>query len=115
LFFIQAMMPNLADTLLLKYTQKQIDWCYENEARLWSLMVENQFLFGTDISIQKKFMDDAPFTSILSTEAPARLGQFLGFQIVSKYMAKTEEFLPELLAEENAQMILKKSKYKPKM
>jgi len=114
LFFIQSMMPEIADTLLMQYSKSQIEWCYENEARLWSLMVENQFLFGTDISIQKKFMDDAPFTSILSTSAPARLGPFLGWRIVSKFMANSDYDLARLLAEDNAQLILKKSKYKPK-
>jgi len=114
LFFIQATMPELSDTLLLKYSKAQVDWCYKNEAKLWSLMIENQFLFSTDISFQKKFMNDAPFTSILSTEAPARLGQFLGWRIVNKYMAQTESTLAELMTEANSQMILKKSKYKPK-
>ena len=114
LFFIQATMPNIADSLLLKYSKLQLDWCYTNEARLWSLMVENQFLFDTDIAIQKKFMNDAPFTSLLSTEAPSRIGHFLGWRIVSNYMAKTKSKLPKLLTEQNAQMILKKSKYKPK-
>ncbi len=113
LFFLQAMMPELADTLLLKYTKSQMDWCYKNEAKLWALMVENQFIFSTDISFQKKFMNDAPFTSILSTEAPARLGQFLGWRIVSRYMAKENVALSDLMLEANSQLILKKSKYKP--
>jgi uncharacterized protein YjaZ len=114
LFFIQSMIPEIEDTLLMQYSKSQIQWCYENEARLWSLMVENQFLFETDISVQKKFMDDAPFTSILSTSAPARLGQFLGWRIVSRFMANSDFELESLLAENNAQLILKESKYKPK-
>ncbi len=113
LFFIQSMIPSIADTMLLHYTTSQLNWCEDNEARLWSLMIDNQFLFKSDISIQKKFMDDAPFTSILSTEAPARLGQFLGWRIVSKYMARSGASLQELLDEKNAQKILKISKYKP--
>lgn len=113
LFFIQSMIPSISDTLLLHYSKPQLEWCEDKEARLWSLMIDNQFLFKNDITVQKKFMDDAPFTSILSTEAPARLGQFLGWRIVSKYMARSGASLEELLNEKNAQKILKVSKYKP--
>jgi hypothetical protein len=114
LFFVQSMMPNIADTILLHYTQQQMDWCYENEARLWSLMIENQFVFKNDFQIQKKFMDDGPFTSVFSTEAPSRLGQFLGWRIVSKFMSRSDYKLGDLLYEQKAQKILKESKYKPK-
>ncbi len=113
LYFVQAMMPSISDTLLLKYTQQQYDWCNSHEARLWSLMIENQFLFKSELSIKKKFMDDGPFTSILSSSAPARLGQFIGWKIVSKYMAKNDVSLQELINETDDQKILKKSKYKP--
>lgn len=113
LFFIQSMIPSIADTLLLHYSKSQLEWCEEKEARLWSLMIDNQFLFKNEVSIQKKFMDDAPFTSILSTEAPARLGQFIGWRIVSKYMARSKASLNELIHENDSQKILKISKYKP--
>ena len=115
LYFIQAMMPHISDSLLMHYSSSQMEWCLKNEANLWSLMVENQYLFKNDVQIQKKFMDDAPFTSIFSTEAPARLGQFIGWRLVSAFMAKSEYSLPELLAEEDVQLILKGSKYKPKL
>ena len=114
LYFINAMMPNIEDTLLMKYTQEQLEWCYTNEARLWALMIENQFLFKNDKTIQKKFMEDGPFTSILSSAAPARLGHFIGWRIVSYYMANNEVSMQELLDENDGQMILQKSKYKPR-
>ncbi len=114
LFFLQSMMPEISDTLLLHYTKKQMEWCYENEARLWSLMIENQFVFKNDVQIQKKFMDDGPFTSVFSTEAPSRLGHFLGWRIISKFMSRSDYQLSELMEEEKSQKILKESKYKPK-
>ncbi len=115
LFFIQSMIPSISDTLLLHYSKAQLKWCNDKEARLWSLMIDNDFLFNSEVSIRKKFMDDAPFTSILSTEAPARLGHYLGWRIVSKYMVRSEASLQELLNEKNSQKILKISKYKPEM
>ena len=108
------MIPDISDTLLMKYSREQLDWCYKKESLLWSLMVENQFLFSSDVQIQKKFMEDGPFTSVLSDAAPARLGHFIGWRIVSKYMANNDVSLSELLLETDNQKILKKSKYKPK-
>lgn len=113
LFFIQSMIPSISDTLLLHYSKSQLEWCQEKEARLWSLMIDNQFLFKNEVTVQKKFMEDAPFTSILSTEAPARLGHFLGWRIISKYMARSGASLKELLYEKDSQKILKVSKFKP--
>jgi len=113
LYFVNAMIPSISDTLLLRYNKEQYDWCIKNEARLWSLMIENQFLFNNEKSVQKKFMQDGPFTSILSSAAPARLGEFIGWRIISSYMSSNEGSLQELLLEDDDQMILKKSKYKP--
>lgn len=113
LYFIQAMIPEISDSLLLKYEEGQLEWCMKNEARLWSLMIENQFLFKNDVAVQKKFMDDGPFTSILSAAAPARLGHFIGWRIISYYMENNDVSLADLLLETDDQKILKKSKYKP--
>ncbi len=113
LYFIQAMIPTISDSVLLKYEKGQIEWCIKNEARLWSLMIENQFLFKNDVAVQKKFMDDGPFTSILSSAAPARLGQFIGWRIITNYMDNNDVSLADLLLETDDQKILKKSKYKP--
>ncbi len=114
LYFVQALMPEIADTLLLHYSAPQMKWCYENEAKLWALMIENQFIFKNDVQIQKKFMDNGPFTTVFAGEAPSRIGHFIGWRIVSKYMANTKLELQELLLQEDTQLILKRSKYKPK-
>ncbi len=114
LYFMKSMMPHVSDSLLLKYTSSQWEWAVKYEAKLWAMMVENQFLFKTDLQIRKKFLEDAPFTAILDTDAPARLGEFIGYRLVTRYMTKTQSSLPQLMEFSEAHQILKDSKYKPR-
>jgi len=113
LYFAQAMQPSIADSLLLKYSASQYQWCLHYEDKIWSVMIDNQFLFKKEKALVRKFMDDGPFTSTFSKASPARTGWFIGWHIVSDYMARTDASIKELLHEQDAQKILQLSKYKP--
>ena len=59
-------------------------------------------------------MQDGPFTKGFDADAPARLGEWVGWQIVSAYMEKNKEVsLKELLQINDSQKILNQSGYKP--
>jgi hypothetical protein len=63
----------------------------------------------------RKFFTDGPYSHSFSSESPARLGEWLGWQIVKAYMNKNQEVtLQQLLLEEDDQKILTNSRYKPK-
>jgi hypothetical protein len=113
LYFTQAMMPDISDTLLLKYTNRQYNWCRTYEGRIWGLMIDNQFLFKKEKLMVAKFMNDGPFTTVFSNTSPARIGWFIGWRIVSEYMNRNEVSLKELLHEQDVKKILRLSKYKP--
>jgi len=113
LYFAKAMQPNIADSLLLKYSEKQYAWCKRYENKIWGVMIDNQFLFKKEQNLIRKFMEDGPFTAVFSKESPARTGWFIGLRIVSEYMARNKVSMGELLLEQDSQKILKQSKYKP--
>ena len=47
--------------------------------------------------------------------APGRIGQWVGLQIIRKYMAEHPDVtLPRLMAEKSAQRLLNDSHYRPK-
>lgn len=114
LYFTQAMIPTIHDTLLLKYDLKQYTWCQTFEGKIWGLMIDNQFLFKKDQTLVGKFMNDGPFSTVFSNTSPSRIGWFVGWRIVSSYMNRNEVSMEELLQETDAKKILKLSKYKPK-
>lgn len=115
LYFIHAMIPNLPDTLLFKYTQNQVDWVTKNQGNIWAYIVENQILYTTDKRIIRKFNDDGPFTDLFSKSSPSRLSYFIGYQIVKAFMEESDYSLQKLLLENEPQKILKVSHYKPKL
>lgn len=115
LYFVQAMIPQTNMRFIIGYSPEQYKWINKNEALVWSSMIENQLFYSTDGRIIRSFMADGPFTPEFSKKAPSRLGEFLGWQIVKKYMENEPQVtLPQMMAEQDFQKILTLSKYKPK-
>lgn len=114
LYFVDAMIPATGDRFKIGYSQEQYDWILKHEQHVWAAIIENRMLYTTDGQLIRAFMADGPFTAEFSRESPARLGEWIGWQIVRRYMANNDEVtLPALLAEKDAQKILTLSKYKP--
>jgi hypothetical protein len=114
LYFLDAMLPFEEDEIKISYTNEQLDWCHSHEANLWQFFIENELLYETEITLINKFFNDGPFTRGFEG-SPARLGSWMGWQIVRAYMNQNPEIsLQQLLDETNSQKILSGSDYKPK-
>ena len=114
LYFVDAMIPETGDRFKIGYTTAQQDWIVKNEAHVWAAIIENRMLYTTDAKLIRAFIADGPFTAGFSKEAPPRLGEWLGWQIVRKYMENNPAVtLQELMDEKDAQKILSLSGYKP--
>jgi len=114
LYFLDAMFPEMNDTLKVGFTEKQLDFCRKNEAKMWTYLAEHKMLFTTDRMSIKRFIDDAPYTASFSEESPGRSGAWLGWQIVRAYMrAHPETKLPDLMNNQDFQRILNQSGYQP--
>ena len=63
----------------------------------------------------KSLLIVSPFAKGMPRESPGRIGCFVGYKIVNNYMDKNPSIdIDELMKDIDAQLILKKSKYKPK-
>lgn len=114
LYFLDAMLPETADHIIIGYTQDQLKWCEENEKNIWAFIIENELLYSSNTKTLRNFFTDGPFTHDFSKESPARIGEWIGWQIVRAYMKKYPGLpLKQLFIEEDAQAILMKSVYKP--
>ena len=113
-YFIEAMCPEIADSVLLGYSEIQMDWAEFNEGNLWADMVGNQCLYSTDLEVYRTFLSDGPFTNEYSHEAPPRLGEFIGLHIVRSFMDVRETTLQELMQASDLQGLFLDSHYKPK-
>lgn len=114
IYFMKAMLPLTSDTLITGYTKKQLKWCSDNEAQMWTYLIERDMLYSTKQMDIVRYMNDGPQTNGFPPESPARTGAWLGWQIVKQYMRKNPDTtLRRLMDNNNYQEILHKSAYLP--
>jgi hypothetical protein len=114
MYLTDALMPNVNDTIKVRYTQRQMDYCTQNEFNVWSYFAAQKLLYTTDQAEIMKFTAEGPFTSALSKESAPRIGYWIGWQIVRQFMNNNPDITPlQLMSETDAQKILTKAKYKP--
>lgn len=114
LYFEDAMMPDVSDTIKIGYTAKQLAFCRQSEQGMWTYLAEHNLLFSTERMDVKRFVGDAPYTSSFTSDSPGRTGAWLGWQIVKAYMKKNTEFtLKQLMETKDYLGILNKSGYQP--
>ncbi len=114
LYGVKSMMPELPDSLLFDFSARQLKWCRNYEADMWSYVVEKKYLYGTNRLDIQKFIGESPFTSHYGTDSPGRAILYNAFQIVKAYMQQDESLtLQDLFNNHNAQDILIKARYRP--
>ena len=117
-YLSSLMLPDSKPEIIMGYPSVKMDWCLSNEANIWAYFIENQLLFSSQHQNKQRFIEPAPFSKFYTnfdSESPGRVGQWIGWRIVNSYMsAHPEVSLKELINEQDAQKILRKSRYKPK-
>ncbi|MBK9283420.1 MAG: hypothetical protein IPM51_03785 [Sphingobacteriaceae bacterium] len=113
-YALNALMPNIQDSVMLNYTDAQMQYCKKYEKNLWSYFAEKNRLYETNIKTIQELTGDGPFTGAISKECPPRIAMWVGLQIVRSYMKNNKEAtLEQLMNEKDAQKILSRSKYRP--
>ena len=115
LYLLNALMSEESDTLLTGYSASQLQWCYDNEEKIWAFFIERQLLFSSNMELFSKYLSEGPTTNGFPPESPGSIGSFVGWQIVKAYMKENSDVTPAMLMKQaDATLILKDSKYKPK-
>lgn len=118
LYFLDQVLPeSVADSVKIGYTDKQISWSKNYEGNIWGYFLENDLLYQTDMQKIQVYLTDGPFTPGIGEKefSAPKLGVWLGWQIVKRYMEENPKVtLQQLMEETDAQKILTQSKYKPK-
>ena len=115
LYFAGAVLPCTPDSLLLGYSAKELANVKFNEARIWGHFLENNLLFSTTPFVIQKYVGERPNVPEIDRTCPGRVGQWVGLQIVRKYMAEHSSVtLAQLMAQKDTQRLLNDSHYRPK-
>ena len=115
LYLNDLLIPFKTDPQKIGYTSEELEWAQANEEQIWRYFVDNELLYASDSQLFNRFLYPAPFSKFfleLDSESPAKLGQYIGWQIVRQYMDRNDVMVQELIGAD-AETIFTKSNYKP--
>lgn len=113
-YLLDHFMPEAADSIKTGFTQKQVEWCKENEGLIWNYIITNENLYSIEPVVLQTYIGESPFTLGMPEASPGNIGPWIGMQIIKKFAARNPELkLQEILQTEPAK-ILEAAKYKPK-
>ena len=116
LYFAEKVLPCTPDSLIIGYTDKEMAGVHFNEGKIWAHFIEKNLLYNTAPFTVQKYIGERPNIPEIDKTCPGRVGAWVGWQIVRKYMAENPKVtLRQLMAEKDAQRILNASRYRPKV
>ncbi len=114
MYLLSLLLPEEPQHEIMGYTKEQWQWAVKNERNVWNMIVDKRDLWKTESPVLTSYLNDGPFTTEISQEAPPRLGTFIGWRIAESYMTRnTGVRLQDLMSEGDAQKILEESAYRP--
>jgi hypothetical protein len=115
MYLLDAVLPKVNDSIKIRFSEKQLKWCKDNEFNMWAYLIQQKLIYSTDQVEITKFTDDGPFTQVFNHDySPARTGDWIGWQIVKTYMKNNPNIsIAQLIQEKNADLILQHSGYRP--
>ena len=101
---------------IIGISQENLNWLTENEDEIWEYFVKNNLIFSTDISLDKRFIHDAPYSKFglsIDFESSPMVGKWIGYNIVKSYQKKQSIELKNLVTMNEYDLYLK-SNYSPR-
>ncbi|MGB4958767.1 MAG: hypothetical protein WBO36_04775 [Saprospiraceae bacterium] len=114
-YITDLILPAVHDSIIMEFTGTQLQWCQDNETQIWAFFFEKNLFFESNPTIIGKYVNLSPSSPEMPAEAPGRTANFVGWQIIKEYMKRyPETTLQQLIELKDSQLIMEKSKYKPK-
>jgi len=113
-WLLDKFLPTTSDSLKTGYTQKQLNWCKENEGLIWNYFVTNENLETIEPNVIQNYIGESPATQGMPGASPGNIGLWVGWQIVKKFADENPSLKPTEIMNSPARKILTEAKYKPK-
>ncbi len=111
--FTKTMLPNVADSLIIGYTDLQLTRTYHAQDLVWAHVIDKQLLYQTKPDLKKRYIDDRPFTAEIGPDCPGAIGRWIGWRIVGRYHdTNAAVTVQALMNNPNARQIFEQSGYK---
>ncbi len=113
-YFVEKTMPTVPEEIIAGYSKDDIKEIKTHQNIIWAHLVDKKLLFETKAEITNRYIGERPNVQEIGNKCPGRIGRWLGWQIVRKYMELNKNItLKELMSEKDAKKIFINSKYKP--
>ncbi len=95
---VSQAVPTIDIAAYNSWGKPENDFAVKNEPELWRALIVNDLLYSTDPTVGERLVADAPSSGVISGEVPAKIGRFIGYNIVDSYLsthkdAKLEQLL----------------------
>jgi hypothetical protein len=97
LYLTQASFPHENPALIMRYSDEQYAWALDHEYSFWNYLVNQKMLFKSNDLTNVNLLNDGPFSAGFDEKSPDRMGQFIGFRMIQKYMEITDDTVEEML------------------
>ena len=115
IFLLSKLFPDKSIGEILGFSPEAEKWVENNEEQMWVYLIENKLLYSNVLMDIQKLTGPAPYTSFFSRESPGRAAVYNGYSIINEFAKRNKQLsLPEIIANNNYQDILQKSRYNPK-
>ncbi len=114
-YLLSKLLPKRRLSDIFGHTEGQMDWLKDNESFIWRYFIEKEMLYSTNKDLLPRFVYPAPFSKFylsIDQQAPDKVGQYIGYQIVFAFMEKNNVSLQELM-KIDSRSIFEASNYKP--
>lgn len=112
LVFTRTMLPETPDSLLIGYSDRQLTETFNAQGLIWGHFIDNQLLYTTNGETKLRYVGERPFTAEIGNRCPGRIGEWLGWRIVSRYFDEKKRSINDLMAETDARRLFEQSGYK---
>lgn len=114
-YILEQILPFISDTIIMDYSQDQLDWCEQNQTEIWSHFLRENLFYETDFRKINKLINPSPNSPGMPDQAPGRTANFIGWKIVKEFMLRNPQIsMNDLILWSDYQSLLEKSKYKPR-
>jgi hypothetical protein len=120
-YYLHKILPHTPDSVFFGHTAAEIEWCNENEALIYNFFIQQNLLYNKEIHTLQPYLFDGPTTPGIPASGkiqatPGNLGTWLGYRIVTAYMAQHPKATLKDLTEQpiDAAKFLEEARYRPK-
>lgn len=111
--FTKTMLPQMADSLVIGYSDKQLTETFNAQDIVWAHFIDNQLIYQTNPAIKGRYLNERPFTAEIGQRCPGAIGRWVGWRIVGHYHDEHDDVgIANLMRNADARQIFEQSGYK---